>query len=81
MRMYRSDCGKMTLQAPYLHFLHTLLREHPSRPFVLLEARHVSMCLHSTSHSTDAIALAAQQILNRQASHLWERGRLPLNSL
>jgi hypothetical protein len=71
----------MILQAPYLQFLQTLLCEHPSRPFVLLEVRHVSMCLHFTSHSTDAIALAVQQILNRQASLLWNCGRLPFNSL
>lgn len=57
----------MLLQTPYLHFVAELTRAFPTRPIILLEARHVSVCLSWRAHSTDAMADAAVQILQRCA--------------
>ena len=46
------------------------MRAFPTRPMVLLEARHVSVCLHTYCHSTDAMAAAAAAILAR---HGWKQ--------
>jgi pimeloyl-ACP methyl ester carboxylesterase len=57
-------------QTPYLHFVAELMRAFPTRPMILLEARHVSVCLHTYCHSTDAMASAAAAILAR---HGWKQ--------
>ena len=57
-------------QTPYLHFIHEIMRAFPTRPIILLESRHVSVCLHWKAHSTDAMALAAKEILHK---HGWQQ--------
>ena len=46
------------------------MRAFPTRPIILLESRHVSVCLHWRAHSTDAMALAAKEILHK---HGWQQ--------
>jgi len=46
------------------------MRAFPTRPIILLESRHVSVCLHWKAHSTDAMALAAKEILHK---HGWQQ--------
>ena len=58
------------LQTPYLHFIHELMRAFPTRPIILLEARHVSVCLHWRALTTDQMAHAAQEILHK---HGWDQ--------
>lgn len=53
------------LQTPYLHFVAELTRAFPTRPIILLEARHVSVCLSWRAFSTDAMADTAVEILQR----------------
>ncbi|CAL8466496.1 g6032 [Coccomyxa elongata] len=50
---------------PYLHFVAELTRAFPTRPIILLEARHVSVCLSWRAFSTDAMADAAVEVLQR----------------
>jgi hypothetical protein len=52
-------------QTPYLHFVSELMRAFPTRPIVLLEARHVSVCLSWRSQSTDDMADVAADILRK----------------
>ncbi len=47
-----------------------LVNAFPTRPMVLLEARHVSVGLHTTGRTTDAMADAAAAIL---AKHGWQQ--------
>ena len=46
------------------------MRAFPTWPIILLESRHVSVCLHWKAHSTDAMALAAKEILHK---HGWQQ--------
>ena len=46
------------------------MRAFPTRPIILLESRHVSVCLHWRAHSTDTMAAAARDILKR---HGWSQ--------
>lgn len=55
------------MQTPYLHFVAELTRAFPTRPIILLEARHVSVCLSWRAFSTDAMADTAVEILQRWA--------------
>ena len=59
-----TDC-LFCAQTPYLHFVAELTRAFPTRPIILLEARHVSVCLSWSSFSTDAMADVAMQVLKR----------------
>ena len=63
-----SDSLAIFLQTPYVHFVREIMRAFPTRPIILLESRHVSVCLHWRAHSTDAMATAARDILKR---HGW----------
>ena len=60
----------LDVQTPYLHFIMELVNAFPTRPMVLLEARHVSVGLHLTGRTTDAMADAAADIL---AKHGWQQ--------
>ena len=60
-RVISSSC----VQTPYLHFVAELTRAFPTRPIILLEARHVSVCLSWRAFSTDVMADAAMHILKR----------------
>ena len=60
----------MPAQTPYLHFIMELVHAFPTRPMVLLEARHVSVGLHTAGRTTDAMADAAVAILAR---HGWRQ--------
>ena len=46
------------------------MRAFPTRPIILLEARHVSVCLHWRALTTDQMAHAAQEILHK---HGWDQ--------
>ena len=46
------------------------MRAFPTRPIILLEARHVSVCLHWRALTTDQMAQAAQEILHK---HGWDQ--------
>ena len=46
------------------------MRAFPTRPIILLEARHVSVCLHWRALTTDQMAAAAQEILHK---HGWDQ--------
>lgn len=63
-------CSCPCLQTPYLHFIYEIMRAFPTRPVILLESRHVSVCLHWRAHSTDAMAQAAHDILDK---HGWRQ--------
>lgn len=65
-----SDSLAIFLQTPYVHFVREIMRAFPTRPIILLESRHVSVCLHWRAHSTDAMATAAKDILKR---HGWSQ--------
>ncbi len=58
------------MQTPYIHFIHEIMRAFPTRPIILLESRHVSVCLHWHALSTDEMALAAKEILHK---HGWQQ--------
>ncbi len=58
------------MQTPYIHFIHEIMRAFPTRPIILLESRHVSVCLHWRALSTDEMALAAKEILHK---HGWQQ--------
>jgi len=55
---------------PYVHFIAQLVGAAPSRPTVLVEARHVSVGLASRAASTDDVAAAVVSILDARA---WPR--------
>ena len=53
-----------------MHFVREIMRAFPTRPIILLESRHVSVCLHWRAHSTDTMAAAASDILKK---HGWSQ--------
>ncbi len=63
--MYDRFISSSCVQTPYLHFVAELTRAFPTRPIILLEARHVSVCLSWRAFSTDVMADAAMHILKR----------------
>lgn len=58
----------MCLQTPYLQFIHELTCAFRTRPIVLLEGRHVSVCLSRQSLCSDDMAMAVRDILQQ---HGW----------
>ncbi len=58
----------MCLQTPYLQFIHELTCAFRTRPIVLLEGRHVSVCLSRQSLCSDDMATAVRDILQQ---HGW----------
>lgn len=65
------------LQTPYVQFVHELMRAFPNRPVVLLEARHVSICLSWRAVSTCEMADACAGILER---HGWKQAAFMAHS-
>ena len=56
------------VQTPYLQFIHELTSAFRTRPIVLLEGRHVSVCLSRQSLCSDDMATAVRDILRQ---HGW----------
>lgn len=56
------------MQAPYLHLIHELTCAFRTRPILLLEGRHVSVCLSRLCLCSDDMAAAVTDILQQ---HGW----------
>lgn len=65
------------MQTPYIQFVHELMKAFPTRPVILLEARHVSICLSWRAVSTCDMADACAEILER---HGWKQAAFMAHS-
>ena len=58
------------MQTPYLQLIHEITCAFRTRPVILLEGRHVSVCLARQALTTDDMAAAVKDILHK---HGWSQ--------